>query len=1218
MLKKLFFGTVSLLLCLSITCTVFSETPKLTISGNNFVDSEGNPVRFWGFNLVSLYPTHEQAEGIAEELSQLGVNVVRPHHLFRDGSGGWNNKSYGGSGINSLVDYQWSEGRVLRSSQKNETAYERFDYLNAKLKEKGIYTRLTLDANGTHVYGENDADILQTTDTDAQKWSEAMRVLNSLYWSSAISLRRMVQGIDERVQAINEKIIRDFLSHTNPYTGLRYGDDPQTLTFEVANETSIEYLFICGNRFENEALRKSDGSTELTDAEKEALSYFGDKMDEKWKAYLTSIGIASSEHYSLYDSVSATDTVKQKRRSDFLRKLDEDWFRRVKQIVTEEFQSDVPITYSTFWQGDTNLNMHVTNGDYIEEHSYPTAAVTDGVSDFTETVQSQTKVEGMPYFIGELNQTEKTDSQNIPARTNLILAAAAYGAFNNWTGINFFAWNHGDIALSETGAAKSTFRLPNLAISGTNTTFGTNERSDMIGNLVRDEMMLDHMRTAGILYKNGLVSQSNQPKIIYVDEPYFAAGYSPLMTPKYKFQSGWQNIHSISRKFTDSGEGVPVTQKNSPLLLTAPTQTELVSDTDELIKNTAKKQLLVTAAAAEGFAGSTYANESVKLKHLELTNPQNGNATVIMVSDTGKSLSRTNHIILSRTALAHDLTADMSSITGTEYNLPITIKGLTAPNASQYWQMTVTRPAGLAGTRVLTPSADGSLTLPTDIAWNECELTLTDTIQFTLSGAENGLSYDVQEITGKLELSTPFADSVEAVMAWYENGILKQAALHTIKPEDDSVTFDAFLLPAQTAAVLATTGGNTYTDSSLKADTNYEYTVQGYDANDQPVGTPIVIKIKTPAEEAVPTPVQKLQANHINGTSVTLQWNANANEEVLYRIYRNNSLLADNLSENTYTDTSLTCDTAYTYKVTAISRKTGLESAPTAINLTTLSEDNLLFSIYKDGTLGSGLTLWGTTADYGCASVVQDTVPEGKGLDIVPDGTKVRRSGIGSSGITQTPGTPDKMASLNFNWHSVASGAEAIPANFEGIINNASLDLWMNVMSTRQKFEIGLTSQTPGTDEIYHLRVPLSDYIDTTDKTNVGDYKSWQKVTVPLRDLLTNGACYQGTNISPEASQNAFDLKNVIGFTVAMSNESGAHVFRAHDIKLINTAAAEETPSPVTASSLTATTAVLNWDTVPGAAYYTLSRRGGNHTVKLFFWEQLTTLKPKLPVFQRN
>ena len=1177
-MKKFIAIVLSCLILLSATFFVSaSDTIKpLTISGNDFIDANGNPVRFWGFNLVSLYPTHTQADAIAKNLSDLEVNVVRPHHVTRDATYNWNYINNGGGGVGALIKYENNTTRT-----KNTSAYERFDYFNKKLREKGIYIRMTLD--GTRSYLKDDVNILTTTAPDKTAWQNAMLALNELQWDHARDLRRMLQTFDERIALLNEEFIETFLTHENQYTNIAYSRDPQILTLEIANETSSEYAFISGNRFvsTNHVYPKKSGESDAAlavrkAANEAALGYWHNLLDDKWRDYLTSLGVS---YYNLYDNIASNDNTKQKRRSDFLKKLDEDYFNRIKTLVRDDLNCNIPITFSTFWRGETNLNMHAENGDYIEEHSYSNPMVAGSAADFFGISNSQTKIEGMPYFMGELNQYEATANQNIPARANLMLATAAYGSFNNWTGINFFSWNHGDEKINADGSPKNPYRSPDLSS-------GSKDREDMIGNIGRDQMMLDHMRTAGIMYKNGLVKKSNQPKIVYIDQPYFANGYSSLMAPKYKFFDGWQSIHAFSKAFTKNSSGVPLEQKNAPWLLISPPQPNgrLTSDTNEIIKDLSKKQLLVSAEKSEGFGGITYSGEAVNLNHLKIDG-QNGSATVIMVSE--KSLADSEHIIISSTATAHSAGANMSTITGSEYTLPITVKSLKKPSSLQNWQMKITRPETLSGTRDLYAEPNGDIILPTDIAWNECELILKNKFTYSFSGAEDGLSYNRQIVTGSLSFSENIGNAFKAVAVWYENNIVKQVE---IKESGDDITFNPFIIPAETAVYTATVTDTVYNDTNLKKNTNYEYKIQAY-KNDTPLGDPIIKQIKTNGDTAEDEPPKNLKADYIGASAVTISWDAYAIPNTTYNIYRDNVIIAENINELSYTDSTVTPLTDYTYSVTAFN------SRPVFINITTLAEDKLLYQIYKNGVLGNGMNLFGGTM-YGGTVYSQANVPVSYGTAEIPDGTKTLS--------IKAPGdNASIMVGPNINWQSTATGAVPTPLDFSGIRNTASLTASINLQMARNRWEIGLTSQKPNSNDIYHLRVSLSDYIETTGSQNVGFWLKWQSFSIPLSDLVTYGNCYNKTAYLPEANQDNFDWSNIIGVTIAVSNESGANAGMLHDIKIEGSGTTQAFVPPISEKSDT-----ITWEPVAGADSYKITRRGGKNQIKIFIWEDFNDLKP--------
>src|SRR5436853_370291 len=118
----------AVLMCFATMAVAQSSLPPLTIKGEDFVDPAGNVVRFWGVNLVALYPDHAKADAIASTLASRQINLVRPHHNLRP-STDWNPKMVSGS----LLTYKDT------SREFDPDALDKFDYLNAALRKNGIY-----------------------------------------------------------------------------------------------------------------------------------------------------------------------------------------------------------------------------------------------------------------------------------------------------------------------------------------------------------------------------------------------------------------------------------------------------------------------------------------------------------------------------------------------------------------------------------------------------------------------------------------------------------------------------------------------------------------------------------------------------------------------------------------------------------------------------------------------------------------------------------------------------------------------------------------------------------------------------------------------------------------------------------------------------------------------------------------------------------------------
>lgn len=635
------------------------ELPTLIVKGEDFVDAAGSPVRFWGVNLVGVYPEKERADAMATYLAALQVNLVRPHHLLRP-SLDWNPKMKSGS----LLSYR------NNSREFDPVALDRFDYLNAALRRHGIY--LAFSAHFSRRYLTGDVDILKTDAKDRSTWMAAMREIMGWNWQKSIDPLKMLPVIDERAALLTEEFVKKLLTHVNPYTGIAYGVDPQILTMEIANEASTEYGIICGNRFPD---------------------YWQAQLVEKWETFARAESIEPGDIYK-----PANDQVKD-ARARFLRKLDEDYAKRIAAVIRGTGYKSA-ITYSNLWRGDAAAEMHARIADQIEDHNYMDPMVAGGLTDGIYEL-SRSALVNKPFFIGELNQGE--GSANIarqsPERTMLPLAISAYGSLHNWSGVVWFAWMHGDTMQAEDGWANNEGRVSSL------------------GNMINDGMVIDHLRTTGMIFRKGLVAKSTAPVTLTVDPPFTAGDYKGLMRGKYVYRPGWQAVHAVRKAFGPA----PAEQANAPWMTQSPPN-PVSSDTGEIVRDIERKQLSVAAPKAEAFSGYLDGKSPAGLKQLELKG--SGFATVVVVASDDKALTDSERLIVSRTGLnaAKSETAEPRVI----------LRGLKPPGKGQEWSIRLTRPRAAAALmkdfteqddQRLQPAADGTLELPL-AQWHECELIL--------------------------------------------------------------------------------------------------------------------------------------------------------------------------------------------------------------------------------------------------------------------------------------------------------------------------------------------------------------------------------------------------------------------------------------------------------------------------------------------------------------
>ncbi len=170
----------------------------------HFVQSKtGKPIRFFGANLcdAAAFPSREDADKVAAHLAKLGINLVRFHHLQND----WGPKQT-----------IWKPGKSM--IEVDPAKLDRLDYLIYALKKNGIYVNLNLQTTRTYV--------------PELGFPESVRKIKT-------SFCKKVDTFDRRMIELQKQYAKELLDRRNPYTGLRYKDEPALAVVEINNENSL-------------------------------------------------------------------------------------------------------------------------------------------------------------------------------------------------------------------------------------------------------------------------------------------------------------------------------------------------------------------------------------------------------------------------------------------------------------------------------------------------------------------------------------------------------------------------------------------------------------------------------------------------------------------------------------------------------------------------------------------------------------------------------------------------------------------------------------------------------------------------------------------------------------------------------------------------------------------------------------------------------------------
>jgi len=192
----------------------------------------GQRIRFLGFNIAarSNTPDHAMAEKLAERFASLGVNVIRLHAA--DAPIGDEPCSWSSCREAPLLDYEKGTSRLF-----NPEGLDRFDYLIAKLKDKGIYLHIDLIVARAFLEGDG---------------------LD--YPGEVNSCMKRYPMYNARLIELQKEYAKELLCHVNPYTGLALKDDPAVMTVQINNEESAIKGNVGGDAGENMAPYKEEVS----------------------------------------------------------------------------------------------------------------------------------------------------------------------------------------------------------------------------------------------------------------------------------------------------------------------------------------------------------------------------------------------------------------------------------------------------------------------------------------------------------------------------------------------------------------------------------------------------------------------------------------------------------------------------------------------------------------------------------------------------------------------------------------------------------------------------------------------------------------------------------------------------------------------------------------------------------------------------------------------
>jgi hypothetical protein len=355
----------------------------LRARGDKLVFEDGAVARFWGANLTAyaLYATSkDNVKRQAHRLSELGFNLVRLHHH----------------------DSEWVDPNIFGSQTSPNTrslsaaALESLDWWIKCLKDEGIYVWLDLHV-GRRVKAGDGIDGFD----EIRQGKPSASVLGYNYVN---------KSIQEAMKRFNEL----YLNHQNPFTGLRYKDDPAVAAVLISNENDLTHHY--GNVLLPDKGVRQHSALYIQEADKFAAKYALPR-DKVWRAWEEG------------PSKLFVNDLEQRFNSDMIANL------RALGVKS-------PIVTTSTWGGNPLSSLPaLTVGDIVDAHSYGGTGELGINPIYGATLLhwiAAAQVAGKPLTVTEWGID--AHASLAPDRQDIPLYVAASASAQGWGAVMFFAY----------------------------------------------------------------------------------------------------------------------------------------------------------------------------------------------------------------------------------------------------------------------------------------------------------------------------------------------------------------------------------------------------------------------------------------------------------------------------------------------------------------------------------------------------------------------------------------------------------------------------------------------------------------------------------------------------------------------------------------------------------------------------------------------------------
>ncbi|WP_419642680.1 hypothetical protein [Victivallis vadensis] len=361
-----------------------------------FRDAPKRRIRFFGPNLVGSanFLERKLADDFVEKATRLGYNSVRFHHFE-----------------NGLLATDSADSLTF-----NPQRLDQFDYLFAELKKRGIYSCLDLFASRKLRPGDRIAEY-------------GGKVPNTFFETKGLI------PVSPSAMANWKEFARRLLNHRNPYTGLRYAEEPALYGVNLINEGPLMFVW---NR-----------SPVL-------IAIY----EKKYVEFLQYKGLDTPENRENREGLF----------HEFLNEIQSRSIREQIAFLRNELKTGVPVTDMNTGNQYSLIQPRSTL-DYVDLHFYwnhprfvreswrlpflfsNRSLIGENVLNLRNSMPP--RIFGKPYTITEFNLCTPD-----PFRTECGPLVGGYAALQDWDGLHRFAWSHSNSAI-RTMAVPTGFDIVN-------------------------------------------------------------------------------------------------------------------------------------------------------------------------------------------------------------------------------------------------------------------------------------------------------------------------------------------------------------------------------------------------------------------------------------------------------------------------------------------------------------------------------------------------------------------------------------------------------------------------------------------------------------------------------------------------------------------------------------------------------------------------------------